>query len=258
MKHSLHLAALAFLALAAPGYAQTPAPAASAAPARAPAAPAAPAPTLHFLMPGDIDPALLLPPPIADGSPTQLGEVAEVLQLQKNASSARWDQAVWDDRHESAELFTPTLGPSFNLAALPATAKAMASVQNERDVATNTAKVFFDRARPWTFNADIKVCEAAGRDGAQRRSYPSAHATLSFAEGVVLANLMPDKGAIIMARAADFAMSRVICGVHYKSDIVASQALGTSIGVLLLHNAAFKPQLEAARSELRAAGLTAK
>jgi acid phosphatase (class A) len=73
-----------------------------------------------------------------------------------------------------------------------------------------------------------------------------------------LANLIPEKAQVILARSADFALSRVICGVHYPSDIIASQALGTEIGTLLLRNAALKPQLDAARAELRTAGLTAK
>jgi acid phosphatase (class A) len=215
-----------------------------------------PALTLKYLQPSDVDPAKLLPPPIMDGSYAQKAEVEEVLHLQQAASAARRDQAVWDDRHEDGSLWEPTLGPSFSLAKLPATAAVLEAVLKERDYAADKAKVYFDRLRPWTFNADIQVCEAKGRDGAQRRSYPSGHGTLSFSQGVVLANLMPEKSQIILARAADFALSRVICGVHSKSDIVASQTLGTTIGVLMLHNAEFKPMLDAARSELKVAGLT--
>ena len=244
MKRLFGLAAGALLALATAAYAQAPTP--------------APAPTLQYLTPADVDPMLLLPPPVGTGSPTHMAEVAEVLQIQKTATAERRAQAVWDDRHESAEAFEPTLGPSFKLSALPATAKLMMSVQLERDVATNMAKVYFDRPRPWTFNDAIEVCEEAGRNGAQRRSYPSGHGTLGFAQGIVLASLMPEKAQVILARSADYAFSRVVCGVHYRSDTVASQALGTTIGVLLLRNPALKPQIDAARAELRAAGLTQK
>jgi hypothetical protein len=38
--------------------------------------------------------------------------------------------------------------------------------------------------------------------------------------------------------------------------VEASRALGTAAGVMLLENAALKPQIDAAKAELRAARLT--
>jgi acid phosphatase (class A) len=49
------------------------------------------------------------------------------------------------------------------------------------------------------------------------------------------------------------AYSREVCGDHYHSDVEAGHAFGTTLGTLLLHNAAIKPELEAAKAELRAA-----
>jgi acid phosphatase (class A) len=245
-------ALVVLLAFANPVLAQS---ASAPAPSAVQAAPA-PALTLKYLSPSDVDPATLLPPPVADGSDAQKAEVAEVLALQQAATADRKAQAVWDDRHEDGSLWEPTLGASFSLKNLPATAAVLDAVLHERDYAADKAKVYFDRLRPWTFNPAIEVCEAKGRNGAQRRSYPSGHATLSFSQGVVLASLMPEKSQVILGRAADFALSRVICGVHSRSDTVAGQALGTTIGVLMLHNAAFKPMLDAARAELQAAKLS--
>ena len=67
---------------------------------------------------------------------------------------------------------------------------------------------------------------------------------------------MPGKSQAILARAADYAYSREVCGDHYHSDIEASHALGNAIGMALLQNETLKPQIEAAREELRAAHLT--
>ena len=91
-----------------------------------------------------------------------------------------------------------------------------------------------------------------------RRSYPGGHATLGYSVGIVLAALIPEKFQAILIRAADYAYSRDVCGDHYHSDVEASRALGTAVGVMLLNNAPLKPQLEAARAELRAAHLTAQ
>lgn len=226
-----------------------------------PAAPAAlpqePKHTLKYLDPRDLDPVTLLAPPVADGSDQQKAEVEEVLHFQQTATKERLDQAVWDDRHESAEMWIPTLGPiGFDLTKLPATAAMLDAVMAERDAAADVVKVYYGRKRPWTFNDNISVCEAAGKNGSKVRSYPSGHGTLAYAQARVLANLMPQEGQVIMARAEDFAESRMYCGVHSRSDIRTSAILGTTIGTLLLHNDKFRPLLDASRAELASAFLT--
>jgi acid phosphatase (class A) len=71
-----------------------------------------------------------------------------------------------------------------------------------------------------------------------------------------LAALIPEKSQALLIRAADYAYSREVCGDHYHSDVEASRALGTALGVMLLENRALKPQIDAAKAELRAAHLT--
>jgi acid phosphatase (class A) len=257
----LAIATAMLVTLAVPSFAQSATPVTFLPqPVMEPAAPVAlpmtPNHVLKYLSPEDLDPATLLAPPPADGSDQQKAELAEVLRMQQAASKERLDQAVWDDRHESSELWIPTLGPiGFDLTKLPATAAMLDAVLHERDAAADVVKVYFGRRRPWTFNQDIQVCEAAGKKGSQVRAYPSGHGTLAYAQGIILARLMPNKGQIILARAEDFAESRMICGVHSRSDIRASAVLGSTIGTLLLHNAEFKPLLDSARAELSAAGL---
>ena len=88
------------------------------------------------------------------------------------------------------------------------------------------------------------------------RSYPSGHATMAYTFGVVLSDLVPEKSQAILARSASYAYSREVCGDHYHSDVEAGHVLGTTIGVVLLRSSALKPELEASKAELRAAGLT--
>jgi acid phosphatase (class A) len=104
------------------------------------------------------------------------------------------------------------------------------------------------------------TCDVADRKPESRplRSYPSGHATLGYSVGVVLAALIPEKSQAILLRAADYAYSREVCGDHYHTDVEASRAFGTTLGALLLNNAALRPQIVAAKAELRAAHITAE
>ncbi len=62
-------------------------------------------------------------------------------------------------------------------------------------------------------------------------SYPSAHATTSFAAARVLSGSLP--AAPLYACAVAMGLSRPYAGVHYPSDIAAGALLGTAVADLL-------------------------
>jgi acid phosphatase (class A) len=218
--------------------------------------------SLVYLTPEQIEPSRLLAPPPKDGSPAQQQEMAAVKRMIQTRTAERYAQATWDAEHEDATPFAATIGPAFDLAKLPATARLLASVLNDQSVAASAAKDYFRRKFPVTADMPSSyrewTCDTPDRKPESRplRSYPSGHGTLGYSVGVVLAALIPEKSQAILQRAADYAYSREVCGDHYHSDVEASRALGTALGVMLLENAALKPQIDAAKAELRAAHVT--
>ena len=248
-----HAAVVVLTLLAAPAFAQTKS-----------GAPKAPK-TLMFLTPAQIDPSRLLEPPPKDGSELQVKEMAEVKRLIETRTPERYTQAKWDAQHEDLSPFLATLGPDFDLQRLPATAKLLAGVLNDQGIAASTAKDYFHRKFPVTAANPTTgynewTCDSGDHkpDSRPLRSYPSGHATLGYSVGIVLASLIPEKSQAILVRAADYAYSREVCGDHYHSDVQASRALGTAVGIMLLNSSTLKPQLDAARTELQAAHLTAR
>ena len=217
-------------------------------------APKAP-PTSAFLEPGELNPVLILPPPPTEGSPQAAAELAELRALAASSTPERYAQAQHDAEVEDVTAIADIFGPAFDLVRFPATAKLFEDLRNEDSVAAKAAKKVFQRPRPWEVDAELAArpgLEACDK-GQSKTSYPSGHSTMGYAAGALLAQLMPGNAQIILARSADYAESRLICGVHYRRDTEASHVLATALVDKLMTKPAFLAEVEAARAELTAA-----
>jgi len=79
-------------------------------------------------------------------------------------------------------------------------------------------------------------------------SFPSGHATTSFACATVLALMLPRLRVPLFLLAAAISWSRVYVGVHWPLDVFAGAALGAGIGVAV---ARALPRLVGARRRSR-------
>jgi acid phosphatase (class A) len=200
----------------------------------------------------DLDASQILPPPPPD-SPK--GELDELHAIAARSSADDLKLATADANDQTGAFYATALGPNFDLAKLPKTAKLLADIGASDDAVGKPAKDFFHRQRPYAVDPSLKTCTTVKPGGPSNNSYPSGHSTVGYSMGIVLAALLPAKAQAILARARQYAENRLVCGMHFRSDIVAGEALGTAIALKLEQNPDFAAEMTAARAELAAAGL---
>lgn len=194
-------------------------------------------PPYYYLTPGSVDLTMLLAPPPDLDSALDLYDqkkIADVLAERTDADVAR----AAADAHRSVFAFSDVLGGDFTAGRVPLTAELFAHVGADTAVFIAQAKAHFARPRP------PGVTQTHG-------SYPSGHAAFAACTAVLLGEMVPEKRRAIFARAAIFAESRIVAGVHYPTDIEAGWISGTVIAAAFMRESRFVKDFEAARAEVR-------
>lgn len=66
-------------------------------------------------------------------------------------------------------------------------------------------------------------------------SFPSGHAITAFAVAISLGLFYPELQTCLLAMALLIAISRIILGMHFLSDVVAGTTIGIALGLLSFH-----------------------
>lgn len=208
-----------------------------------------------LLTTADLEPVRVLPPPPAAGSTQAAAELAELHATELARTPAIEADARLDGDTKNATIFAVVLGPRFDLDRLPATARLMALVRASEKAIVDAGKDEFKRQRPYIVDTGLNSCK---RNDDPLSSYPSGHTSMAFSMGETLARLVPEQAPALLARAARYGQSRIVCGQHFRSDVTAGQQLGTLIVERLMAKAEFQAAFADARRELVAAGIAAK
>jgi len=67
---------------------------------------------------------------------------------------------------------------------------------------------------------------------------------------MILGRVAPNRAEALMARAGEYAESRVVCGVHFPSDVGAGQVIAAAVIAHLDSSPEFQADLARARAEL--------
>lgn len=189
------------------------------------------------------------PPPQANGAL----ELAEREIVRGPWSAERRAQALADNEINPFAAFDSVLGANFTPANFPATTRLLDRVGRAAGYAGDPVKFVYRRPRPFVSDSAITPCIPADDRLRASFSYPSGHAALGFSWALVLAELLPSHTDAIIDRGRDFTWSRVVCGVHYPSDVDAGRIVASAAVARLHADPTFQTELAAARAELAAA-----
>jgi acid phosphatase (class A) len=202
---------------------------------------------------GQSDAALvkLLPPPPCETCEETKAELAELSDLEKTRTVEQVKHAG-DDAKRSVARFLEGAGIPFDAAKLGACDAFFLNRRKDEKEAVDAAKGTFCRLRPFkTAGNSLHPVQDAKPD--ESFSYPSGHATYGATIGFLLAEMLPEKRSEIYSRINDYAHSRMVAGVHFRSDVEAGKLFGAAIGTSLFAKPGFREEFDAAKACLRGA-----
>ncbi len=198
------------------------------------------------------DSNLLIPPPPAPGSAAMARDEEAMRAAVALRGSPRWEQATTD-----ALLFTPDATGVFSCAAgfkigadvTPRINALLRKAAPDLAMAVYPSKRKYMRARPFMSNGQPS-CTPQDEAGLRRDgSYPSGHSAIGYGWGLILAELVPDRAAQLVARGRAFGDSRRVCNVHWLSDVEEGRVVATAVYARLHAEAQFRVDIEEARKE---------
>jgi len=65
-------------------------------------------------------------------------------------------------------------------------------------------------------------------------SFPSGHSITAFAVAVPLSYYFPSAAPVLLTLAVSVALSRIILGMHFLTDVIAGSFLGSGLGILAM------------------------
>ncbi len=198
----------------------------------------------------------LIPPPPEKGSAAMAMDEEVSRKALKLRDTSRWNLAI-DDANlhfpEAAGAFSCALGIPINEKDTPHLYMILRRSAGDAGLSTYQAKTHYQRKRPFMEN-NAPVCtpedeEKLRKDG----SYPSGHTALGWAWALILTEIAPERADAILARGRAFGESRNICNVHWHSDVAEGRFMGAATVARLHADPVFCAELEAAKSEYKAA-----
>jgi acid phosphatase (class A) len=202
----------------------------------------------YYMDPATLNVAAILPLPPASDSAMSRAELADVHHAEQTRTPQQVAAAQADDQEQDIFIFRNLFGSNFTAEKLPVTAALSHHIHSDEGIITKPLKTSFARQRPFQFDNSLKPVCALSKEP---NSYPSGHTVSGYLLALTLIQIIPEKQSQIMSRVDDYAHNRIVCGVHYPSDIEAGRNIAYLMFGYMLANPQFQKDLAAAREETR-------
>jgi acid phosphatase (class A) len=195
---------------------------------------------------------LLPPPPEAGSAAFELDEeiTQQILEL---SDSARWAQARQDAIlyfPEALDAFTGIPDVSISEEQTPNLVILLRRTLSDAVLSTYAAKNHYQRKRPFMVNRKPTCTPEEEEQLMKDGSYPSGHAAIGWAWALVLSEIFPEKTNHIIQRGREFGESRVVCNIHWQSDVNEGRFMGAATLARLHADPVFLADLKAAKKEV--------
>lgn len=137
-------------------------------------------------------------------------------------------QAIYDADTEYSHLmqtYGDALGISLSGQDTPAIYTLIDKIYNRSVAINKVIKGTYFRKRPYVELNEQTIVPEFEYDEYYSSSYPSGHASLSWAISLMLAEMAPERQHELLSRAYDFGYNRVIAGYHWPTDIDAGRLM---------------------------------
>lgn len=200
-------------------------------------------------------------------APPTLGSAADVADRTASARlTALEDTDRWLLATRHAELrpalalshFDCALGFRIEAAEGPRLVAILTRVLHDANEAAELAKARAMRARPVGDDPERRSCQVVTAAQRATASHPSGSASVGAAYGEVLAALVPDHSDEVREIGRQIGISRMVCGMHYPSDVTDGAALGGAVAQAIMATPAFEADAAAARAEVTVARAAAR
>jgi acid phosphatase (class A) len=198
------------------------------------------------------DHTLFLPPPPAPSSPLAAADVALLQATRVVGNGPRWQLATSDNELGMKPMlahFGCALGVDITQSDMPALTRVLTRAGADLFPVVGAAKDRYARPRPFVTEQG-PICITPSEEFARSGSYPSGHAASGWLYALLLAEIDPGNTAAIVRRGRAFGESRVVCGVHYLSDVEGGRLTATTLVAALHGVPEFETDIAAARAEL--------
>ncbi|HEX7857122.1 MAG TPA: phosphatase PAP2 family protein [Sphingobium sp.] len=199
------------------------------------------------------DSLALLPPPPPAGSAAFARDEEVSRAMARAPDSPRWRQAASD-----ADLHPPVILSHFSCAAgFTADAKTTPTLDRlfvkavvDIGLSTYRAKDKYQRVRPFVVHGNASCTPGDEKMLSTDGSYPSGHSAIGWGWALILAEIVPEHADAILQRGRDFGQSRLVCNVHWASDVDAGRVIASATVARLHADPAFEADLAAAKAEI--------